>query len=184
MKTALTALLTICLYLPLMGNDAAKKKFEETKALAEKGDASAQEALGFMYFSGEGVPKSPREAARWYRKAAIQGNAKAQFNLGSMYSKGEGVLEDDKEAAKWYRKAADQGHVMAQYELGVLHLHGKGVKRDAITAFTWLNIAGANGSRIAAEALGKFPERLTNDQISKADALAREMIKKNPKLLK
>ena len=148
MKSVLLALLTICLCLPLMGDDAAKKKFEETKAKAAKGDKIAQ------------------------------------FNLGSMYANGEGVLEDDKEAAKWYRKAADQGHVMAQYELGVLHLHGKGVKRDAITAFTWLNIAGANGSRIAAEALVKFPERLTNDQISKADALAREMIKKNPKLLK
>ena len=73
---------------------------------------------------------------------------------------------------------------MAQYELGVLHLHGKGVKRDAIVAFTWLNIAGANGNRIAAEALGKIPVRLTKDQISKADALAREMIKKNPKLMK
>ena len=148
MKSALLALLTICLCLPLIGDEAAKKKFEETRAKAEKG------------------------------------NVMAQYNLGVAYVRGIGVMKDDREAAKWYRKAADQGHVMAQYELGVLHLHGKGVKRDAITAFTWLNIAGANGSRIAAEALGKFPERLTNDQISKADALAREMIKKNPKLLK
>jgi len=37
MKTTLTALLAICLCLPLMGDDAAKKKFEEAKALAEKG---------------------------------------------------------------------------------------------------------------------------------------------------
>ena len=141
-------LLMVCLSLPLMGDEADKKKFEEAKVKAEKGDADAQ------------------------------------YKVGVMYRDGKTVNADLKQAFRHFKKAGDQGHVMAQYELGVLHLHGKGVKRDAIAAFTWLNIAGANGNRIAAEALGKFPVRLTKDQISKADALAREMIKKNPKLMK
>ena len=131
-----------------MGDEADKKKFEEAKVKAEKGDADAQ------------------------------------YQVGVMYRDGKTVNADLKQAFRHFKKSADQGHVMAQYELGVLHLHGKGAKRDAIAAFTWLNIAGANGSRMAAEALRKFPERLTNDQISKADALAIEMIKKNPKPLK
>ena len=139
-------MLMVCLSLPLMGDEADKKKFEEAKVNAEKGDADAQ------------------------------------YQVGVMYRDGKTVNADLKQAFRHFKKSADQGHVMAQYELGVLH--GKGAKRDGIAAFTWLNIAGANGSRMAAEALGKFPERLTNDQISKADALAREMIKKNPKLLK
>ena len=141
-------LLMMCLSLPLMGDEADMKKFEEAKVKAEKGDADAQ------------------------------------YQVGVMYRDGKTVNADLKQAFRHFKKSANQGHVMAQYELGILHLHGKGAKRDAIAAFTWLNIAGANGSRMAAEALGKFPERLTNDQISKADALAREMIKKNPKLLK
>ena len=73
MKSVLTALLAICLCLPLMGDDAAKKKFEETKAKAEKGDAVAQSLLGFMYQYGEGVQKDFKEAVKWYRKAAEQG---------------------------------------------------------------------------------------------------------------
>ena len=116
MKTTLTALLAICLCLPLMGDDAAKKKeFEETKAKAEKGNAAAQFNLGLMYASVKGVPKDLKEAAKWCRKAAEQGYAPAQLFLGFMYEKGQGVLEDDKEAVKWYRKAAEQ--VACRHEL-------------------------------------------------------------------
>ena len=57
MKSALIALLAICLCLPLMGDDAAKKKFEEMKAKDEKGDAKAQDFLGYMYERGRGVLK-------------------------------------------------------------------------------------------------------------------------------
>ena len=49
---------------------------------AERGDASAQYALGYMYASGNGVEKDKTEAARWYRKAAEQGHAMAQYALG------------------------------------------------------------------------------------------------------
>ncbi len=53
--------------------------------------------------------KDPKEAVKWYRKAADQGHAGAQHNLGWMYANGEGGERDPKEAVKWYRKAADQG---------------------------------------------------------------------------
>ena len=67
MKTTLTALLAICLCLPLMGDDAAKKKFEETKAKAEKGNENAQFILGYCYHKGQGVLKDDKEAVKWYR---------------------------------------------------------------------------------------------------------------------
>ena len=55
--------------------------FDETKALADQGDAIAQYNVGFMYDTGNGVPENDAEAVKWYRKAADQGLAKAQFNL-------------------------------------------------------------------------------------------------------
>ena len=54
MKSTLTALLAICLCLPLMGDDAAKKKFEKEKAFAEKGDKIGQYNLGVFYANGLG----------------------------------------------------------------------------------------------------------------------------------
>ena len=94
MKSALIALLAFCLCLPLMGDDAAKKKFEETKANAEKGDAAAEFSLGIMYFKGHGVSQDHKEAVKWYRKSSEQGDAGAQYALGYLYYNGKGVKEN------------------------------------------------------------------------------------------
>ncbi|MDP4855337.1 MAG: SEL1-like repeat protein, partial [Schleiferiaceae bacterium] len=42
---------------------------------ADQGYAQAQYNLGIMYANGQGVPKSDKEAVKWYRKAAEQGDA-------------------------------------------------------------------------------------------------------------
>ena len=77
---------------------------------AAQGHATAQNNLGVMYGSGEGVPQDDAEAVIWYRLAAAQGHATAQYNLGVMYGGGRGVPQDDAEAVIWYRLAAAQGH--------------------------------------------------------------------------
>lgn len=96
--------------------DAPKNDVEVVKLYrkaAERGDASAQDSLGYMYAEGRGVPKDDAEAVKWFRKAAEQGNANGQANLGEMYQEGRGVPRDDAEAIKWYRKAAAQGDTSA-----------------------------------------------------------------------
>lgn len=104
---------------------------------ADSGDADAQNNLGFMYASGQGVPKDYTEAARWYRKAADQDYPDAQNNLGVMYNNGQGFPRDYAEAIRWYRKAADQGDVKAQYNLGQIYRHGCGVTQDYVEAALW-----------------------------------------------
>ena len=89
----------------------------ELIAKAEAGDAEAQQALGVMYQTGQGVPPDMMEAARWYHMAADQGNAMAQMNLGMMYNFGMGVPQDYVEAEKWFRPAAEQGITVAQLNL-------------------------------------------------------------------
>jgi TPR repeat protein len=86
--------------------------------VAEQGLTFAQNRLGWMYQSGQGVPQSDIEALKWYRKAAEKGYAQAQFNLGRMYEKGTGVPRDEAEAAKWYRKAAQQSEAVTKSILG------------------------------------------------------------------
>ena len=65
---------------------------------ARQGIASAQFALGVMYFNGRGVPQDNVEAVTWFRRAAEQGDASAQFSLGLRYITGEGVPQDNVEA--------------------------------------------------------------------------------------
>ena len=69
--------------------------------LAERGVASAQTYLGFMFQTGRGVPQNYTEAAMWYRRAAEQGDSLAQYSLGLLYDKGQGVPRDVIEASKW-----------------------------------------------------------------------------------
>ena len=109
MKSALSVLL-LCFLLASCGEEKEKTIQE----LAEAGDADAQYSMGWMYDTGDGVPKDYAEAVKWYRKAAEQGHAVAQFNLGVMYADGEGVPKDMAEATKWIRKAAEQGNADAK----------------------------------------------------------------------
>jgi TPR repeat protein len=110
-------------------------------------------------------------------------DAKAQTNLGLMYETGEGVEKDDKEAVKWYRKAAEQGEHAAQFNLGQMYRNGIGVPKDIVTAYTWHNIAAANGNESGKHLKDTITKKMTAEQITKADELFKEMIKKNPKLI-
>ena len=137
-----------------------------------------------IYHIGEGVEKDLKEAVKWYRKAADQGDAMAQFGLGNRYKTGEGVGKDLKEAVKWYRKAADQGFASAQDSLRDMYTFGEGVHEDRVTAYAWCNIAAANGNALSKKYKGSNAKEMTSAQIAQAEALVKEMIRKNPKLLK
>ena len=150
-----------------------KAAFAQLKALGNKGDAPAQNSLGFMYDNGEGVPKDAVQAVFWYRKSAEQGNAKAQYNLGLMYGKGD-VPKDAVQAVSWYRKSAEQGNASAQSNLGASYYKGEGVPKDLVVSYMWRNLAAAQGNEIAKrarEALGKI---MTSAQIAEAQRLSYE----------
>ena len=153
----------------------------EWKPLAEQGNAAAQYNLGNIYYNGDGVLVDHKEAAKWFRLAAEQGKAEAQYDLGVMYANGQGVIEDDKEAVKWYRLAAEQSHAKAQYNLGVSYDNGDGVIQDDVYAHIWWNLAAANGYEIARSLKDILVKRMTPQDISKAQDLARECVKKNYK---
>ena len=69
---------------------------------AEAGDIEAQFSLGSFYEHGQfDLPPSYVEAAKWYRKAALQGHPSAQLYLGVFLAQGQGVEPDYVEAYKW-----------------------------------------------------------------------------------
>jgi TPR repeat protein len=90
---------------------------EEWQALADKGNAPAQYALGLMYKKGLGVRQDYNEAVPWFWKAAEQGYSSAQSALGVMYTEGLGLLLDYVEAHKWFAIAAAQGNEGAKKNL-------------------------------------------------------------------
>ena len=178
---------------------------------ADKGLNIAQLNLGVLYSRGEGVPEDHKEAVKWYRKAAapilpefgkgigkqvdqslvaLNDNTErtrltAQYNLGWKYFYGDGVQKDFKESVEWFRKSAEGGFIRSQYSFGLLYASGgDGVPRNLVTAYAWHSIAAFSSHSEASSALVRLGKVMAPDDIAKAQKLNREMIKKNPKLLR
>ena len=119
-------------------------------------DATLEEwyAKGDVYYYGnDGFAQDYTEAAKWYRKAALQGHAGAQNQLGECYYYGNGVSKDFYEAVKWYRKSAEQGNSYSQYSLGWCYEHGEGVEINITEAKVWYQKAVEQGSTSAQKQL-------------------------------
>jgi len=138
--------------------------------------------MGRFFRDGKGVPTSPTEAVRWFRKAADQGEVNGQMQLGFAYFYGEGVAKDETEALKWFRLAAQQGNTnpgkardrlallaaarnearakaekgdaQAQFDLGWMYDEGKSVEQDSTEAAKWFREAASRGQKRAQFKLG------------------------------
>ena len=149
--------------------------------LAKKGDMIAQFNLAKMYREGKGVPKDYKTAVIWFSLSAEQGNAKAQYHLGVAHSFGLGVVPDYKIALKWFKRSAEQGNTFSQYHLSRLYYLGNGVPEDKVYAHMWANLASSSGFGMAQQLRQLLTEKMTPDQIERAQELARECYKKNYK---
>jgi DNA uptake protein ComE-like DNA-binding protein len=74
---------------------------QQLRQMAESGDATAQNALGLRYATGDGVALDETEAVRWFMKAAEQGSVSAQSKLGSLFWAGRGVPASLNQAYFW-----------------------------------------------------------------------------------
>ena len=77
--------------------------------------------------------------------------------------------------------AAEQGVAPAQYNLGLMYALGNGVLQDNVYAHMWFNIAASQGDEIAAIFRDQVAGEMTPADISAAQTLARECVKKNYK---
>ena len=136
------------------GGGEPQHDIQSLRQRAETGDAFAQNALGFSYVSGEGIPEDKAKAVKWFRRAAEQGNAAGQHNLGIAYYTGVGVPEDKAEAVKWLRCAAEQGHALAQANYGVAYVHGHGVSQNYEEAVKWFRLSAERGGAAGQHNLG------------------------------
>jgi len=127
---------------------------------AIRGNAAAQNYLGFMHEKGQGgLSPDDEKAVKWYKKAAKKGNSYAQNNLGRMYQEGQGGLpQDDVKAVEWYQKAAEQEHVWAQNNLGFMYEEGRGVPQDDKKAVEWYQKAAGQEHAMAQNNLGLMYE--------------------------
>ena len=94
--------------------------------LADKGNASAQDKLGEIYYQDALWHKGYHTKARLlFEKAAEQGLASAQYHLGAIY---RDEFNNFPIALSWFEKAAAQGNLDAQNSIGYIYENGSGGK--------------------------------------------------------
>lgn len=104
---------------------------QEMWRAASQGDAEAQTAVGYAYYSGEGAPQDTPTAVTWLQKAAAQDNNEANYLLGVVYIY-EDAYKNVPTGLELLRKAADADPDYAS-TLAMLYLDGEsvGVERDS-----------------------------------------------------
>jgi TPR repeat protein len=158
------ALLTLLILFSIASLGQTSSDFASLRAKAEAGDAKSQNAIAYMYRTGDGVDKNLSEAFRWYSMAARHGDSNAMFNLGTHYYNGDGVPTNDVLACAWFwlakksgSKAAENAAARAEHDLSPQQLsqaklevadmlaEGKLVPRDSATALAVYEEAGRYG---------------------------------------
>lgn len=160
------------------GDDAAALKLYGS--LADAGNARAQYQLGDIYEFGHGVPKDPKEAVSWFRKAADQGLGAAQARLGEIYFAGNEAVQDFKAARTWLQKAADQRIAPAERRLGQMDEQGLGGPKDVVRAYALYEQAILDGDGYAQRLRDDLLKRLSPEQVTEAQALAKKMSESKP----
>ena len=114
--------------------------------VAQAGDPRAQFLLGTLSLIGRPpIARDPKEAMRWYTKAASRGHAEAQFALAQAHARGDGVPVDANRSLHWLTQAAMNGHVPAMMNLARLNDDGVARPRDRAAATEWVRRAAEHG---------------------------------------
>lgn len=131
--------------IPYFSSNKARSSIDDLIALAQRGDAVAQQRLAYKYDKGIGVSVDLGKAYELNKKSAKQGNVKAQNNLGALYEMGRGVAKNEERAIFWYEKAAEQGYLLAQMNLAGLY-HRREQYKDS---FPWVLQAAEQGDALS-----------------------------------
>ena len=110
-------------------------------------------------------------------------------SVGASQTPGTFMYEQMNGLFQSYKLNAEKGDANAQFNLGWHYGEGEGVPRDYVVAYAWFHIAQINADDDE-EAKGyegwksKYVTKMTSEQITKAKEISKEMVKKNPELIR
>ena len=133
---------------------------DNTKAInwytrsAEQGNATAQNALGELYYFNDQY----EQAANWLELAAGQQITSAMNMSVVMYKNGWYYSQDYHKAFQFFQQSANLGDSTGQRLLGFLYLEGLGVKKNASKAFQLFTKSAKQGDQWSQLQLGSMYE--------------------------
>ena len=115
---------------------------------AAQGYRKAEEKLGELYATGNGVTRDEARALELLSKAGDKGSSSAQLALGMLYADKKAKVYDPTLAVSWLEKSAEKGSIIAQQTLASIYKDGKIVPADLKLAEKWQEKAKARQTYI------------------------------------
>lgn len=119
--------------------------FWQTLALAESGNAEAQQDLAQLYGEGAGTARNAQQALAWLTRSAENGHGPAQAFLGAAYTLGNGAPKVRKLGEYWTRKGAAQDIELAHYMLAMHFESIDSSPEEQAHALHWLKFYADKG---------------------------------------
>ena len=118
------------------------------KNAADKGHPKAMAVYG-AYISHGYVSGEPKDAVKWFEKAAKKDYDFALYNLGFCYRNAYGVERDYKKSYEYFLRAAKLGNAAAMNSVGLAYHNGEGVEPDYGMAFNYFLQSAENDNPAA-----------------------------------
>lgn len=158
-----------------------RRAFEWYEKAAAQGNKEVFCDLGYHYYRGVGVRKDYQKALEYFEKGIKEDEILCITSLGRMYSNGQGVPVDKEKAIELWEKSTLLGSHLAPYEIFKVYRDDRIGSEPEVLALKWLSIGLLRTKhRDYEEARDEWVKALSKEQISRADLLMREWIKKNP----
>jgi TPR repeat protein len=153
--------LALCIASLSLAQQAAPPFTQSLLESARAGDDSAQQALAFDYFHGNGTDVDYGQAFFWYSHSAAHGNPGSAYSLGVMYRRALAPIRskanEQRAACVLFAQAAKEGYTAAFMNVADCYRHGDigaTKKPDIADAAIWYEKSANTGSPTAALALG------------------------------
>lgn len=144
----------------------------QVAADAEIGDA--QHALAVLMIEGRGLPRDIEAGADMMARAASNGSLAGEVEFAILQFAGRGIGRDERAAARGFARAASRGNAIAQNRLARILSQGRWLPADRVRSAGWHLVARAQG--LADPELDAELERLTPDELQRAQAFAEDMV--------
>lgn len=109
------------------------------------GNIEAMFNFAVMLLNGDGIYKSRKDAAEYFKMAAEKGHLASMNIYGKMLLHGDGIPINKIKAAQLLKAAADKGHCMAMHYYAYMLANGDGIKTDKEEAAKYYKKAADQG---------------------------------------
>lgn len=128
-------------------------------------------------FDADMARNSSNDAGAWPRLAFDRDNVSDQNRYGVTDNDSDRAAPNIiTEIATWRQLATERNDPNAQVNLGLMYAKGSGVPQDFALAHMWFNLAAAAGDEDAISNRDYVAERMSPDQITEAQRMARDWV--------